>query len=118
MGNRKSDVGSFADYILKKSSHLSAYPRRHLLFRQVTAIPLDLPVQALHAGAMMDPGDVANLAEFIDGFQPGIPRDELSVLYLTDGLTTLNHSRKGKIDIRASNPWSPTYFLVFLNNLP
>jgi hypothetical protein len=73
----------------------------------MTAISLDLPMQALHAEAMMDPGDVADLAEFIDGFQPDIPRDELSVTYLTDGLTILNHSRKGKIDIRPSNPWSP-----------
>jgi hypothetical protein len=65
----------------------------------MTAIPLDFPVEALHAEAMMDPGDIADLAEFIDRFQPDIPRNELSVTYLTDGLTTLNHSRKGKIDI-------------------
>jgi hypothetical protein len=46
MANGKSDIGSFADSILKKSSHLSAYRRLHLLFRQMTAIPLDLPVPA------------------------------------------------------------------------
>jgi hypothetical protein len=42
----KNDIGSFADCILKKSSHLSAYRRRRLLLRQMTAIPLDLPVPA------------------------------------------------------------------------
>jgi hypothetical protein len=46
MGNGKSDIGNFADCTLKKSSHLSAYRRRRLLFRQMTAIPLDLPVPA------------------------------------------------------------------------
>jgi hypothetical protein len=46
---------------------LSAYRRRRLLIRHVTAIPLDLPVEALHAEAMVDPGDIADLAEFIDG---------------------------------------------------
>jgi hypothetical protein len=37
MGNGKSDIGSFADCILKKSSHLSTYRRRRLLFRQMNA---------------------------------------------------------------------------------
>jgi hypothetical protein len=46
MGNGKSDIGSFADCILKKLCHLSAYRRRRLLFHQMTAIPLDLPVPA------------------------------------------------------------------------
>jgi hypothetical protein len=32
MGNGKSEIGSFADYTLKKSSLLSAYRRRRLLF--------------------------------------------------------------------------------------
>jgi hypothetical protein len=81
------------------------------------AIPLDLTVEALHAEALMDPGDIADLAEFINDFQADILRDELSDTYFTDGLTTLNHLRKGKIDIRPSNPWSPTSLLVFLNNL-
>jgi hypothetical protein len=66
----------------------------------------------------MDPGDVADLAEFIDGFQPDIPRDEVSITYIADGLTTLNCLRKGKIGIRPSNPWSPISLLVCLNNLP
>jgi hypothetical protein len=78
----------------------------------MAAIPLDLPVEALHAEIMMEPGDIADLAEFIDVFQPDILRDESSITCLTDGLTTLNHSRKGKIDIRPSNPWSPTSLLV------
>jgi hypothetical protein len=47
---------------------LSAYRHHRLLFGQMTAIPLDLPVEA-----MMDCGDIADLAEFIDGFQPDIP---------------------------------------------
>jgi hypothetical protein len=46
MGNGKSDIGSFADCILKKSSLLNTYRRRCLLFRQMTSIPLDLPVPA------------------------------------------------------------------------
>jgi hypothetical protein len=83
----------------------------------MTAILLDLPVEALHAEAWMDPGDIADLAEFIDGFQADIPRDELSDIYFTDGLTTLNHLRKGEIDIRPSNSWIPISLLVFLNNL-
>jgi hypothetical protein len=117
MGNGKSDIGSFVHCRLKNLSYLSAY-RRLLLFRHISTIPLDLPVEALHAETMMDPGDIADLAEFIDGFQHDIPRDELSVSYFTDGLATLNHLRKGKIDIRPSKPWSPTFLLVFLNNLP
>jgi hypothetical protein len=44
MGDGKSDIGSFADCILTKSSHLNAYCRRRLLFRQKTAIHFDLPV--------------------------------------------------------------------------
>jgi hypothetical protein len=113
ISNGKSNIGSFADCRLKKSPHLSAYRRR-----QMTAIPFGLPVEALHAEALMDPGDIASLAEFIDGFQAYIPRDELSDTYFTDGLTTLNHLRKRKIDIRPYNSWSPTSLLVFLNNLP
>jgi hypothetical protein len=113
MGHGKSDIETFADCILKNSSNLSAYPRCRLFLRQMTAIHLDLPVEALHAETVMDPGDIADLAEFIDGFQPDIPRDKSSVTYFTDGLTTLNHSRKGKIDIRPYNPWSPTSLLVF-----
>jgi hypothetical protein len=35
IGNRKSDIRSFADCTLKKSPYLSAYRRR-----QITAIPL------------------------------------------------------------------------------
>jgi hypothetical protein len=84
----------------------------------MAAIPLDIPVEVLHAEAMMDPGDIADLSEFINGFQPDIPQDELSVAHLTHGLTTLNHSRKGKIGMRPSDPWSPTSLFVFLNNLP
>jgi hypothetical protein len=84
----------------------------------MTAVPLDLPVEALHAEAMIDPGDIADLAEFIDSFQPDIFRYELSVTCFTNGLTTLNHLRKRKIDIRPSNPWSRTFLLVFSNNLP
>jgi hypothetical protein len=84
----------------------------------MTAIPLDLPVEARHTEAMMDPGDIADLAEFIDGFQADNPRDELPDTYFTDGLTTLNHLRKGKIDIRPSNPWNPTSLLVLWNNCP
>jgi hypothetical protein len=113
IGNGKSDIGSFADCILKKSPHLSAY-RRH----QMTAIPFNLPVEALRAEALMYPGDITDLAEFIDGFQADIPQDELSDTYFRDGFTTLNYLRKGKIDIRPSNPWSPTSLLIFLNNLP
>jgi hypothetical protein len=44
MGNGKSDIESFPDWILKKSSHLSVYHRRRLLFRQMNAIHLDVPV--------------------------------------------------------------------------
>jgi hypothetical protein len=94
IGNGKSIIGSFADCILKKSPHLNAYR-----CRQMTAIPVDLPVEALHAEALMDPGDITDLAEFVDNFQADIPRDELSDTYFTDGLTTLNHLQKGKIDI-------------------
>jgi hypothetical protein len=36
----------------------------------MTAIPLDLPVEALHAEALMDPGDIADLAEFIYNVHP------------------------------------------------
>jgi hypothetical protein len=61
-------------------------------------------VEAFHADALMDPGDIADLAEVIDGFQADIPRDELSDTYFTDSLTTLNHVRKGKINIRPFNP--------------
>jgi hypothetical protein len=113
IGNGKSDIASFVDRILKTSTHLTAYRRR-----QMIAIPLDLPVEILHTEALMDPGDIADLAQFIDGFQADNPEDELSDTYFPDGLTTLNHLRPGKIDIRPSNPWSPTSLLVFLNNLP
>jgi hypothetical protein len=37
MGNGKSDIGSFADCFVKKSSHLSAYRRRRLFSRQMNA---------------------------------------------------------------------------------
>jgi hypothetical protein len=83
---------------------------------EMAAIPLDLPVRPPPAQEMMNLGEIPKLIELIHAFQHDIPGGELSLTEITDCLAALDHSRKGKIDIRSVDPWSPISLLVFLNN--
>jgi hypothetical protein len=47
----KKRYRKFCRLHIEKSSYLSAYRRHHLLFSSMTALPFDLPVEALHAEA-------------------------------------------------------------------
>jgi hypothetical protein len=66
-GNGKSDIGSYADSILEKSSHLSAYRRRRLLFREMTAIHLDRAQESIWPNTTVK---VQRIGQHVTQFMP------------------------------------------------